>query len=222
MKKIRPAIAASIGSDHANEAFNSAIGGPAWRPDSSVRWPVDNRGIIMMHLARINFAELPAFDGFPTSGLLQIFISTESVVLGVHEPHGKGFVIEYWPESKAGISVPQPELDEDNFEETPLMGGTPEDTLHDNGRSLQFTSVEMAEEEEVDRPEIRIGGWPLSIQCSEVQDGGIVLLQIGNGECGEENEFMWGGDIGAATFLISPEDLAERRFDKAHYDASGY
>lgn len=222
MSDIRPAIAASIGSHHAKEAFSSAIGGPAWRPDSTVRWPVDGRGIVMMHLARINFAEPPALDGLPTSGLLQIFISTESITLGVEEPHGKGFVIEFWPEPKGGISVPQPELDEDNFEETPLMGGTPEDTLHDNGRSLQFTSVEMAEGDNgANRPEIWIGGWPLSVQCSEAQAGGVVLMQIGNGECGE-NEFMWGGDIGAATFLISPDDLAERRFDNVNYDASGY
>jgi uncharacterized protein YwqG len=46
-------------------------------------------------------------------------------------------------------------------------------------------------------------------------------LQVGNGELGE-NEFMWGGDIGAATFLISPVDLAARRFDQVFYDASGY
>ena len=222
MTNTRLAIAASIGSHAAKEPIESAIGGPAWRPDTTENWPADARGILMMHLARINFSGLPSFDGFPSSGILQIFISTESVTLGAGETHGQGFVVEYWPDAKAGISVPQPELDEDNFEETPLVGGTPEDTMHDNGRSLSFATIQMAENVDgTQRPEIWIGGWPLSVQSSEADATDIVVLQIGNGDLGE-NEFMWGGDIGAATFMISPTDLAARRFERVNYDASGY
>lgn len=222
MTKNRPAIASRIEAHVPKQPNSSALGGPAWRPDASVTWPVDRRGIVMMHLARINFSELPLFGGFPQSGLLQIFISTESITLGAGQAQGEGFVIEYWPDTKPGISVPQPELDDDNFEETPLVDGTPEDTMHDNGRSLSFTTVQMAEDEDgSQRPEVWLGGWPLSVQESAANDGDIVLLQIGNGECGE-SEFMWGGDIGAATFRISPADLAANHFDRVHYDASGY
>ena len=94
--------------------------------------------------------------------------------------------------------------------------------MHDNGRSLTFTTVEMVKDAEgSERPEVWLGGWPLSVQESEARGNDIVLLQIGNGEIGE-NEFMWGGDIGAATFLISPADLSARRFDQMSYSASGY
>ena len=141
MTSPRTSLAGRIGEQAAKDLRGSALGGPAWRPDSTVEWPVDRRGIVMMHLARINYAELPAFDGFPRSGVLQIFISTESVTLGAGEGHGDGFVVEYWPDPKEGLAVQQPELDEDNFEETPLVGGTPEDTMHDNGRTLTFTTV---------------------------------------------------------------------------------
>lgn len=222
MTDIRKALAAHVDAQAAKDPHGSALGGPAWRPDTTVEWPTDRRGIVMMHLARINFAELPSFEGFPRTGVLQIFISTESATLGAGESHGEGFVVEYWPDPKGGVAVPQPELDEDNFEETPLVGGTPEDTMHDNGRSLAFTTIEMAEDAEgSERPEVWLGGWPLSVQETEANADNIVLLQIGNGEIGE-NEFMWGGDIGAATFLISPANLSARRFNQVSYDASGY
>ena len=222
MTNTRMALAAQIEEQPAKDPLGSALGGPAWRPDTTVGWPTDRRGVVMMHLARINYAELPSLEAFPRSGILQIFISTESVTLGAGEGHGDGFVVEYWPDPKGGLAVPQPELDEDNFEETPLVGGTPEDTMHDNGRSLTFTTVEMVKDAEgSERPEVWLGGWPLSVQESEAKGNDIVLLQIGNGEIGE-NEFMWGGDIGAATFLISPADLSARRFDQMSYSASGY
>lgn len=221
MTNIRTAIVAKIEAHAPEQQDSSAIGGPSWRPDASVAWPVDRRGIVMMHLARINFSELPPYDGFPQSGILQIFISTVSVTLGAGERYGDGFWVEYWPDTETGIAVPQPELDEDNFEDTPLVSGTPEDTMHDNGRSLSFTTVQMAEGEDgAQRPEVWLGGWPLSVQDSIANEDDIVLLQIGNGEL-SENEFMWGGDIGAATFLISPAALAARRFDQMKYDASG-
>jgi len=222
MQNTRLAIAASIEAHPPKDHHGCAIGGPAWRPDATVKWPADSRGILMMHLARINFSELPPFDGFPSSGILQFFISTESVTLGEGELHGEGFVIEYWPDAGAGISIPQPELDEDNLEETPLVSGTPEDTMHYNGRSLNFSTIQMVDDEDgTQRPEVWLGGWPLSVQESVAGPDDIVLLQIGNGELGE-NEFMWGGDIGAATFMISPANLAARRFDHVDYDASGY
>ena len=222
MANSRMALAAKIEELPAKDPQGSALGGPAWRPDTTIGWPTDRRGVVMMHLARVNCAELPSFEEFPRSGILQIFISTVSIGLGAGEGHGKGFVVEYWPDPKGGLSVPQPELDEDNFEGTPLMGGTPENTLHDNGRPLTFTAVEMVKDAEgSERPEVWLGGWPLNVQERVAEGKDIVLLQIGNGELGD-NEFMWGGDIGAATFLISPADLSARRFDQTSYFASGY
>ncbi len=176
----------------------------------------------MMHLARINFAEAPPLNGFPRSGILQVFISTEFVTLGEGEPHGEGFFIEFWPNPKAGISVPQPELDEANDEDTPLVSASPDSSMHDDGRSLGFAPTKMEKRADPKtRPEAWLGGWPLSVQETVASPTDVVLLQIGNGQVGK-NDFMWGGDIGAATFLISPEDLEDLRFDRVHYDASGY
>lgn len=221
-ENIRSAIALKICKNAAENVHSSAIGGPAWRPDLTVPWPKDRRGTDMMHLARIDFAELPSLDGFPSTGLLQIFISTEAITHGAGAEHGQGFLIEYWADPEAGLSAPQPELVEGFSEGTPLVGGTPKDTMHDNGRGLSFERVQMKRGAESNKyPDAWIGGWPLSVQDAEDRPGDVVLLQIGNGAIGEY-EFMWGGDIGAATFLISPDDLANKRFDKVIYVASGY
>ncbi|MEL6208694.1 MAG: DUF1963 domain-containing protein [Pseudomonadota bacterium] len=226
----------------------SAIGGPAWRPDDSVAWPKDGRGVDMMHLARLNFAEMPPLENFPPSGLLQFFISTEDIVLGADKPHGQGFLLEWWPSPGAGIAVPQPPLDEDGGEGTPLIGGTMEDTIHDNGRGISFSpgivpagaddpevSAALQEMLGIDpdgddmhyaaqdlsagAPDAWVGGLPYSAQSSAAEADDVVLLQIGNGE---NDAFMWGGDVGAATFLIAPADLIARRFEAAIYDASGF
>lgn len=42
-----------------------------------------------------------------------------------------------------------------------------------------------------------------------------LLLQLTSGRYGERGEMMWGDD-GVLQFMISPVDLAARRFDRAH------
>lgn len=59
------------GSD-ATSPHQSMIGGqPALPP--GVAYPTDANGKPMVHLVQINFAEMPPLEGFPTSGLLQVF-----------------------------------------------------------------------------------------------------------------------------------------------------
>ena len=148
--------------------------------------------------------------------------------------------------------MPQTNIDDDGDvytgEGTPLIGGTPEDTLHDNGRAVSFKSMAMEpgiELKEVcdalekalgdaaptmfpgealdalgeKRPAAWIGGWPHSAQDISASYDDIVLLQVGNAE---NDEFMWGGDIGCAHFLISPGNLKALRFDRIRYSSAGY
>lgn len=224
MTETRPAIAATVSKTAAKTIHNSAIGGPAWRPNDTAPWPKDRRGINMMHLARINFAEAPPLAGYPASGILQVFISTEDITFGAHEAHGRGFQIEFWPDPNDGVAGPQPFLDEDYFESSPLCEGTFEDNMHENGRALTFAACEMAKDDAPEtRPEVWIGGWPYSVQDMEDRREEVVLLQVGNGEVGDDCcEFMFGGDIGTATFVVPPKDLVARKFDDADYASAGY
>ncbi|MEO1601060.1 MAG: DUF1963 domain-containing protein, partial [Pseudomonadota bacterium] len=137
----------------------------------------------------------------------------------------------------------------DEDEDTPLVGGTTyEDSHHFGGRALSFEPIRMPAAGEHDavydalmealdldpdsdaayyaieelaegRPPVWVGGWPHSVQEIEANETDAVLLQIGNGDDGD---FMWGGDIGCASFLISREDLAARRFERVRYGSAGY
>lgn len=65
------------------------IGGAPWAPNIVADWPTDREGRVMEHLAQINFAEMKGLDGFPASGLLQIFVRLTD---GVPETEGTGSI----------------------------------------------------------------------------------------------------------------------------------
>ncbi|MEO0624746.1 MAG: YwqG family protein [Pseudomonadota bacterium] len=253
----RPASVTAVGQRRAASPLASAIGGPAWRPSAETPWPMDHRGFPMMHLARINFTEMTPLDGFPAEGIVKIFISTEAIVFGEDQPHGNGFVVEWHPAPGPGVLAPQPALDEEGDEGTPLVGGDPDidyddddplaGTVYQDGAALSFSRATMEPGYELPAicafadaelgalapfrprdfrkragetlPPVWVGGWPHSVQDSEAGEDDVVLLQVGNGE---DETFMFAGDIGCASFLISPEDLAARRFERVRYGSAGY
>ncbi|WP_167075109.1 YwqG family protein [Massilia aquatica] len=54
--------------------WNSRLGGPAYLPKGHA-YPRDPDGVPLALLAQLNFAEMPALDGYPATGLLQFFIA---------------------------------------------------------------------------------------------------------------------------------------------------
>ncbi|MEO0760408.1 MAG: YwqG family protein [Pseudomonadota bacterium] len=190
----RPGLAATLGSRPPATARASALGGPAWRQAPDTPWPVDHRGVAMMHLARIDISAVPALEGFPARGIVQIFISTEDFVFGADQPQGEGYVVEWWPDPAEGVAVAQPPFDDDDLEEgTPLVGSVAGGTVHALGQALAFERADIpagADHPEVEsalcealgagansramhrarealaegRPAVAIGGWPHGVQ----------------------------------------------------------
>ncbi|WP_345240390.1 YwqG family protein [Pontibacillus salipaludis] len=60
----------------------SKFGGNPYFP-KELDYPKDLEGENMRLLAQINFSELPTFEGFPESGILQFFISPHDDVMGI-------------------------------------------------------------------------------------------------------------------------------------------
>ncbi|NHZ65440.1 YwqG family protein [Massilia genomosp. 1] len=54
--------------------WNSRLGGPAYLPKGQA-YPRDPDGVPLALLAQLNFAEMPALDGYPATGMLQFFIA---------------------------------------------------------------------------------------------------------------------------------------------------
>jgi uncharacterized protein YwqG len=53
------------------------------------RWPMDRDGKPLVMLAQINFAEIPPLEGYPTEGILQLYVSP-----GYDDTHGWGMRID--------------------------------------------------------------------------------------------------------------------------------
>lgn len=59
------------------------------------RWPVDRDGKPLVMLAQINFAEMPPLEGYPTEGILQLYVSP-----GYDDSHGWGMRFDGTHESE--------------------------------------------------------------------------------------------------------------------------
>lgn len=59
------------------------LGGPVWLAEGQ-NWPRSSQGQPMMFLAQIDFAALPALPGFPTDGVVQVFLPTDDDLFGMH------------------------------------------------------------------------------------------------------------------------------------------
>lgn len=69
----KPFIKISLGAGPPAYPWQSRLGGTPWWPREEA-WPVNADGIQLFFLAQLNFSEMPALEGFPREGLLQIFI----------------------------------------------------------------------------------------------------------------------------------------------------
>lgn len=71
---LKKTIRLEIKAGKAKEITSSKLGGqPYWPKDKE--YPVNNKGEDMILLAQLNFAELPNIPNYPTSGILQFFVS---------------------------------------------------------------------------------------------------------------------------------------------------
>ncbi|MGF1740910.1 DUF1963 domain-containing protein [Vibrio profundum] len=196
-------------------------------------YPVDDKGKPMFLLAQINFSEVPNLEGFPTSGLLQLYLPTE----------------DWYPEESAKILfIPEKELYEPSYEDFNFLSESsytesPVWKIHQLhfsrsidtgcGEDCQFDvsfddqeywgfedSLEESEQSEFleyfSCDGHKIGGYGGFTQgdvrenLAGAQDD-IQLLQID-----VDDDIMF-GDSGVAHIFINPNSLKEGKFEHAYF-----
>lgn len=216
---------------HAAQA-TSAVGKP-WLPAG--RWPRDAKGVPMLFLVQLDFAELPTLPGFPDAGLLLLFVPNDST-LGLRF----GADNEY-----AAVFLPDPEAESphDHAEARTFEGGHRQSPLTSKHTALawklhlqppipgdrRFEVLPGADGLKAKaRDQLharwrnpqqfggnhRLGGYADFVQGEDPRkgdtEGYVHLLSL---DSYDEWGFMF-GDGGLAHFFIAPEDLAACRFDR--------
>ncbi|MEM9845528.1 MAG: YwqG family protein [Pseudomonadota bacterium] len=95
----------------------SRLGGPIWAPDTKTSWPEDDLGRPLLHIAQLNFAEFDPPDGFPRTGLLQIFVRQDGHGLPITydttaDETGDGqnpLVTRWYERPEGGVTLPVPD-----------------------------------------------------------------------------------------------------------------
>ncbi|AZI41705.1 DUF1963 domain-containing protein [Deinococcus psychrotolerans] len=75
---LHPVIELTL-SEESLVAWDSKVGGVPYRLQGEA-WPLDPAGLPLAFLAQINFAQLPALEGFPNAGIVQFFIGTNDLM----------------------------------------------------------------------------------------------------------------------------------------------
>ncbi len=168
----------------------------------SIEWPKNPDGTELDLLAQFRCGDFPAGLGLPDHGMLYFFYEIGFLPSGNEEEDRKHWKIIYTGEPPS--PEPRKAKGKEDYPEVFVKFLAFESALSDVSRF----------EEDCDRHLLL--GHPLWIQTTpETMDPErILLLQLDSDTCVDGPEWMW-GDVGHIYFHIKPEELAERRFDKA-------
>jgi len=193
--------------------------------------PHDEKGQPMLLLAQLNFAEIPALAGFPTTGILQFFASPTEWY------DTEDYKVLYHAATDAEPQTDFSFLTSALYEDSPIYKehalafslateyGGAEDcrfdmAFGDKDYYEYQATLAKAQQEELDdycnNSGHRLGGYAYFTQGDprEHEPNGqtdVQLLQIDTDE-----EIMF-GDAGLAHLFISPAALANKQFDQAYF-----
>lgn len=221
----------------------SSIGGrPSLR--SAEDWPRDAKGNAMTFLAQLNYADLPKLEGYPTSGLLSFFVMDDDL-FGSDLPSigGDGFRVIWETDPSGLVRIDQPDMAESyspfglELEKNgaPLRGsladGPPmpvsavaqqiisawpkgyptalEDAFAERLADAKPGTLYYGAHPDFTQQDFRVG---------ERAAYSEVLLQIGIVTPDRHGWQIMFGDAGEAQFMITPEDLKARRFDRVAWN----
>ncbi|MEC7119058.1 MAG: DUF1963 domain-containing protein [Pseudomonadota bacterium] len=112
------------------EPTQSRLGGIAYLPSDATH-PTSPTGQKLSLLAQINFAEMPALDGFPDSGLLQIFIDSTHSTYGLEFdaesfklPQSPFHQVMFWPDLTHADTWKQSPVDQQDDFGMPIRTNT--------------------------------------------------------------------------------------------------
>lgn len=196
-----------------------------------MEYPKDKENKPMVLWTQINFADVPVLDGYPDQGILQFFVSAEWFDMDDYKVVFHNNITE---EFQTDFSF----LTEEMYEESPIYRehkldfskeieyGSSEDFRFDmrfNDKDYwdfqETLTKNQTEEIEkiIDGTGHKIGGYAYFTQadirdCNKDLKQDLLLLQIDT-----DDEIMF-GDSGVANFFINPEDLKNKRFEKAWFN----
>lgn len=202
--------------------------------------PVDGNGMPMRLLAQINFAQMPELPGYPTEGLLQIFIAKNQECYGadiICPSDGTGHESRWWAEVVNDASYVHRDDSYGEDEGLPITGPAAL-TFREVGTTLpDYMDYEVADDLEkalvarglatetdayghvvsvlgsVRRAAHQVGGYPSVRQADPRPRDELWLLLLG---IGEDDTITW-GDGGLGNFFIRAEDLKARDFSRLLY-----
>lgn len=206
--------------------------GLPYLPEDSV-YPLDKNGVPMIMLAQINFEEVPHLENYPTKGIFQLFISSTDWY------DMTDYKILYHEDIALGPQKNFDFLTDNLYDESPIYcehklefekkveyGGIADFrfNLRFNGQDYYDFYETLGEEQQRTMDPLfeaaghKIGGYAYFTQddIRDHRDGDkkndILLLQI------DTDEQIMFGDSGVANVFIKPDDLANKRFEKAYFN----
>ncbi|MEL6171908.1 MAG: YwqG family protein [Pseudomonadota bacterium] len=235
-----PATRVILTGQPTNAPTESKIGGEPFWP-SGKSYPTSGKGDPLHFLVQINFAQIPEPPtGYPTSGLLQVFIAADDLYgsdftkPGTDDKKNQDYKIVFHAEVEDHVGAPKVAVSEDDY--LPFTG---ESALRFESMSSRVSPLDyrfdallpavsnLYDESEplyeyaIDPPSHQIGGYAVFTQTDPRSYEGKdedwqVLLQLDSQTIGGI-DMMW-GDVGIANFFIRPEDLAARDFSQVWYN----
>ncbi len=238
---VRPAVALDMKpGERVGAGDASSVGGRPGLPDG-MAWPLDTQGAPMLFVAQINFADMPPIPDYPARGLLSFWVTNEDVFGCEFPSRGQRGFRTLWFEEPAGFTRRDPPEYAENWspmgrrmhaEGAPLLGRATsmpppagcnafdqfaQDWLKDCPRAVSDKLFDKVAES---RPAcLYYGGFPDFVQYDIRDDDQLrahdrVLLQMGFCSGDRDWEICW-GDAGEATFLIEPDALEKRQFERS-------
>ncbi|MCD0477340.1 DUF1963 domain-containing protein [Chryseobacterium sp. LC2016-29] len=222
--------ATPLENEESLQIFESKFLGKPYLP-KDMEYPKDKENKPMVLWAQINFADFPVLEGYPNQGILQFFVSPEWFDMDDYKVVFHDNISE---EFKTDFSF----LTEEAYEESPIYrehkldfskeieyGSSADFRFDMNFNNQDFWNFQETltdnEKEEVngiiDGTGHKIGGYAYFTQA-DVRDYNqnlkqdLLLLQIDT-----DDEIMF-GDSGVANFFINPEDLKNKKFEKAWFN----
>lgn len=217
--------------------YQSKLGGYPYYP-KAMAYPVDANGAPMRLLLQLNFTEMPKMDGFPTEGIVQIFIPVEHDMYGCDFGDGNDqHQVIYHKHIMADTSLLVSDFDYN------LEGGPDFPIQNETSLALTFEiKEEVVPYECIERQECfemlgweddkynayldvaqpygnKVGGYPGFTQYDPRENAdvhNILLFQLDSNPNGD-GEF-WIGDAGIMNFFINSEKLSKCDFSDVLYN----
>lgn len=223
----------------------SKVGGVPYLPKTTA-YPTSKEGRPLLFLAQINFSEVPTLAGYPQKGLLQFYISDDSLMgLNFDAPFSQDtFRVLYFEEVLADTPLETnfnflPDFETSPFEEADTEWGMALELKEElvGTRDYRFfkqfgddffeqfgedaDTVQAAYDKLQANSGHKIGGYAFFTQEDprKVEENEeILLFQL---DTDQKNGLLW-GDMGVCNFFINKTDLENLDFSKVMYNWDCY